>query len=124
MRTFLFTAAIAVCTAAHASETATFYAEHPDMRRKVLALCQDDPGHAWHNADCMNALQGDIKAEAASHPPGWAVSPFDMTPPSDPKYWHDRPWMRQNVVAFCRNMTDPTARRFNNCAAASGFRDP
>jgi hypothetical protein len=96
------------CRADRTVMTATWFADHPDERSKVNALCKDNPGEAKHNANCENAFQGDVIAEtrAAQAKTGMRVG----VSPSDPAYWRDpanaedfRFWSRQCAIAAQRH---------------------
>ena len=43
-------------------KTATWFADHPEARAKVNALCKDNPGQAKHEPNCDNAFQGNVIA--------------------------------------------------------------
>lgn len=45
--------------------TASWYAAHPDIMRRTLRVCRDDPGHLAFSPSCTNARQGEMN-EAAS----------------------------------------------------------
>ena len=46
-------------------KTATWFADHPEARAKVNALCKDNPGQAKHEPNCDNAFQGNVIAATA-----------------------------------------------------------
>ena len=80
-------AAAVITVSANATEvrTTTWFADHPEARRQVLALCNENPGEAKHQPNCANAFQGDIVAatrEAKAHVGSGAS-------PNDPAYWRD-----------------------------------
>jgi hypothetical protein len=94
--------------------TASWYADHPSILEKVTKLCRDDPGHAVHNPDCMNASQAQVLVslrEAERRNSG------NLTPPSDPKYWplHLEEWSYRLFI--CDHLPDD-AKAANWCPAA------
>ena len=70
-------------------ETATWFADHPEARAKVNALCKDDPGQAKHEPNCDNAFQGNVIAAtrtAMAHSNGtMGVTTFRSTE----AFWRD-----------------------------------
>jgi hypothetical protein len=59
-----FLAVTALTSGARGEEvrTATWFADHPEARAKVDALCKDNPGEAKHEPNCDNAFQGNVIA--------------------------------------------------------------
>jgi hypothetical protein len=42
--------------------SATWYADHPETRAKINAICKDYPGNAHRDPNCENAFQGGVTA--------------------------------------------------------------
>jgi len=61
-----------ILTAASAAQadtkTVSWYVAHPDARAKVYALCQDNPGQARHEPNCLNAFAAIQKASNTNGP--------------------------------------------------------
>lgn len=87
--------------------TATWFADHPHERAAIVAICNDNPGPARTDARCAAAWQGNIIAaerEARRH--------FgDRTPPSDTRYWIQRPEERREHLATCNRVSPEEAAR-------------
>src|SRR4029077_18988566 len=70
-------------------ETATWFADHPEARAKVNALCKDNPGQANHEPNCDNAFPGNVIAAtraAQAQPDGiLGVTKFQTTE----AFWKD-----------------------------------
>src|SRR3954452_15040573 len=94
--------------------TASWYADHPSILEKVTKLCRDDPGHAAHNPDCMNASHAEVLValREADH-----RNSGNLTPPSDPQYWKIHPGELPFELAIC-NRLPPEAQASNWCPAA------
>jgi hypothetical protein len=78
--------------------TASWYADHPSVLERVTKLCRDDPGHAVHNPDCLNASQAQViiaLRETDQH------NSTDLTPPSNPHYWKMHPGELSSRLAIC-----------------------
>src|SRR5271166_5556865 len=86
-------------------KTATWFADHPEARAKINALCKDNPGGAKHEPNCDNAFQGNViaatrAAQAQSNNSG--VSNLG----GSGAYWRDPAnaqnrafWLRQRKIA-------------------------
>jgi hypothetical protein len=101
--------------------TASWYAANTAVRQEVLRVCRDDPGRAWSNPDCMNALYGQIDADIAAGTGTNGPSPWDTTPPTDPRFWEARPGMRRQKLKLCSVMKSAADRDAYHCAAVAGF---
>lgn len=107
-----------------AERTASWYADHPDVLARVTELCRDDPGNLRNDPDCVNAAQARVIAahreadRADAERRGRGVRrPGDLTPPSSPRYWRDRPEERAQKLAYCERMT-PAQQAGFFCAPA------
>jgi hypothetical protein len=94
--------------------TASWYADHPSILEKVTKLCRDDPGHAVHNPDCMNASQAQvlIALRNTDH-----LNAGNLTPPSDPQYWRLHPGELPFQLAICDRLST-AAQQANWCESA------
>ena len=111
--------------------TASWYADNPAALDYVTRLCRDDPGHLRSTPDCINAAQAriivaqrDAERTAQSRIGPGPRMPGDLTPPSSPRYWRDRPEERAQKLAYCDRMSPEAQARFF-CAparAAAGMR--
>jgi hypothetical protein len=95
-----------------AERTATWYADNPRALDIATRYCRDDPGHLRDNPDCVNAAQARVivahrEAERRNSdrrgPSGGRLG--DLTPPSNPQYWIDRPESRRQKLYYCSLMT-------------------
>jgi hypothetical protein len=107
-------AATALTSGARGDEvkTATWFADHPEARAKVNALCKDNPGQAKHEPNCDNAFQGNVIAAtraAQAHPDGiMGVTKFQTTDAfwRDPAHAQMRDfWARQCKTAETRHVS-------------------
>ena len=94
--------------------TASWYADHPAILESVTKLCRDDPGHAVHNPDCMNASQAQALVALRESE---KRSSADLTPPSDPRYWRIHPDELSSRLAIC-DRASPNERAALWCPAA------
>ena len=51
---------------ADAARTVSWFEQHSDERKAVLAKCQDDPGHLAQTPNCMNASEAEGRASIGS----------------------------------------------------------
>ena len=93
-------------------KTATWFADHPEARAKVNALCKDNPGQAKHEPNCDNAFQGNVIAAtraAQAHPDGiLGVTKFQTTEAfwKDPAHAQMRDfWAHQCKMAETRHVS-------------------
>lgn len=115
-----------------AQRTASWYANNPTVLDLVTALCRDNPGRLRHDPDCINAAQGrlivaqrDAERAQRSHIGPGPRRLGDLTPPSSPRYWRDRPEELREKLAYCDRMTAEEQSRFFCAparAAAAGTR--
>ena len=102
---------ISSCVAnAQTTRTATWYADRPAEMARTLESCRDNPGHLRNTPDCINAHQAQyvVAERQARLQPGWdqpdRPRPGDLTPPSNPRYWADRPVERRRHLLYCSRM--------------------
>ncbi len=95
--------------------TASWYADHPSILEEVTKLCRDDPGHAVHNPDCMNASQAQIliALRDTDH-----RNSGNLTPPSDPRYWRLHPGELPFRLFICDRTFPDDAKAANWCQTA------
>jgi len=93
-------------------KTATWFADHPEARAKVNALCKDNPGEAKHEPNCDNAFQGNVIAAtraAQAQPDGiMGVTKYQTTETfwRDPAHAQMRDfWARQCKMAESRHVS-------------------
>jgi hypothetical protein len=73
------------------SPSATWFADNPGPRNRILDLCRDHPGPAERDDRCKAAFEGAGIAAAREA----RRNRGDLTPPSLLKYWLDRPEQRR-----------------------------
>jgi hypothetical protein len=79
------------------SPSATWFADNPGPRNRILDLCRDHPGPAERDDRCKAAFEGAGIAAAREARRNLG----DRTPPTSLKYWLDRPEERREHVASC-----------------------
>lgn len=95
---------------AQVARTVTWFADRPAEMARTLEACRDDPGRLRHAPDCINAHQAQyvVAERQARALPGAAQPdrppPGDLTPPSSPRYWVDRPAERRRHLLYCSRM--------------------
>ena len=107
-------ASLTMAASPQQERTASWYADHLSILEKVTKLCRDDPGHAVHNPDCMNASQAQVLIalrDADNRSSG------NLTPPSDPRYWQIHPGELPLQLAICDRLS-PDAQAANWCQSA------
>ena len=79
------------------SPSATWFADNPGPRNRILDLCREHPGPAERDDRCKAAFEGSgiAAAQEARRNRG------DLTPPALLKYWLDRPEQRREHLASC-----------------------
>jgi hypothetical protein len=101
--TLLIGTALASGTRGEEVKTATWFADHPEARAKVNALCKDNPGQAKHEPNCDNAFQGNVIAAtraAQAHNTGVSNLGGSGAYWKDPASAQDRAfWLRQCRIA-------------------------
>jgi hypothetical protein len=107
------TLAVLACAALTASAqspapSATWFADNPGPRNRILDLCRDHPGPAERDDRCKAAFEGAgiAAAREARRQPG-----YYNTPPSSLRYWLDRPAERREHLATCERVSAETAER-------------
>lgn len=102
--------------------TVEWYAANPAVMAKVRRACQNDPGHAARNPDCINSHYAEIETlEREQTGPG--PSPFDFTPPTSPEFWRKRPAERAERLQRCALMKNARDREAYFCGPA-GYAGP
>jgi hypothetical protein len=96
------TLAVLACAALTASAqspapSATWFADNPGPRNRILDLCRDHPGPAERDDRCKAAFEGAGIAAAREA----RRNRGDLTPPTLLKYWFDRPEQRREHLASC-----------------------
>ncbi|MDY4284354.1 MULTISPECIES: EexN family lipoprotein [Xanthomonas] len=63
----LLTCGLALSSQANANtpKTVSYYSEHGEERKAVLARCRDNPGELRETPDCVNAERADAKKALA-----------------------------------------------------------
>jgi hypothetical protein len=115
--------ATAIGTHAHAQvppgkdRTVEWYADHTAVRSRIVAACNNDPGHGFGNPDCVNANMAGItllEREMAKHDAGAT----DNSPPDSPQFWRARPEMIQMRLPWCQRIKDlPASWNAMQCGA-------
>ncbi len=97
--------------------TASWYEANPVVMRRVLAVCRDDPGHAWNDPDCINARAAELRGgeRHGRRVVGASANPF--VSPADPRYWIINPGELPGKLGRCATMP-PEAQRAYFCDAA------
>jgi hypothetical protein len=92
--------------------TVTWYVQNPQALDIVTQACRDNPGRFRADPDCINADQARVvvaheqaERESNMRGAGRVARPYDLTPPSNPQYWRDRPAERREKLAYCSRMT-------------------
>jgi hypothetical protein len=113
-------ASLTMAASPQQERTASWYAEHPSILESVTKLCRDDPGHAIHNPDCMNASQAQALVALQESE---RRSSGELTPPSDPRYWKIHPDELSSRLAICdRAFADERAALWCPAAYAAAGR--
>jgi hypothetical protein len=89
------------------ARTASWYADNPEIMRRVVAACKNDPGHGRKNADCQNAMAGEIvfaERDGTRNLGGNSRS-----------FWKEFPGLRHQRATICRSVKDPVDRRNAEC---------
>ena len=105
MRTCLLGAAAILVSAASPTRTVSWYMWHPEELRNTMARCDNDPGHARTDPDCINASSAKQKNEAyevmrftgraaGGGAPGWANQ-------EKAQYWDNDMAGREGVLGQC-----------------------
>lgn len=99
--------------------TVTWYVQNQAALDLVTQLCRDNPGRYRTSPDCVNAdaariIVGQRETERLNEMRGGGrvARPNDMTPPSSPQYWRDRPEERREKLAYCNRMRPSEQARF------------
>ena len=80
--------------------SAQWYADHPVERAQTRRACLTDPSRLGPTTDCVNANRGDA-ADALRR----GSAGQNMSLPSSPDYWTQRPADRAVKLAYCSRMT-------------------
>jgi hypothetical protein len=92
--------------------SATWFADNPGPRNRILDLCRDHPGPAERDDRCKAAFEGAGIAAAREA----RRNRGDLTPPNLLKYWFDRPEQRREHLASCSRIPPTMPRLW--CAEA------
>jgi hypothetical protein len=89
------------------SPSATWFADNPGPRNRILDLCREHPGPAERDDRCKAAFEGAGIAAAREA----RRSRGDLTPPTSLKYWIDNPEERREHLATCKRVPADVAER-------------
>jgi hypothetical protein len=83
---------VAGCSPEEPVRTVSWFREHPEERKAILARCSDDPGHLRQTPNCVNASQAEGQ-ESIGH---WKdLPPLDLPlPEKRPEKGDDHPQVR------------------------------
>ena len=98
-----------------ARRTAEWYArpENDAARGAVVEVCRADPAFARQDHDCINAQAAQARAAERE-----GRLRLDLTPPSDPRYWRDRPQEREHHLRIVCPRVTPLEQRLLHCDVA------
>ena len=108
----MFLAMLAHAIPAHGQtqRDAEWYVQNPGARRAVVLACNRQPYEARSNPDCAAAWQANIIATKRETMQQGGM--MDWTPPSNPRYWRDRPEERAEKLAWCDRMSPAEQANF------------
>lgn len=97
--------------------TASWFQYHPREMNAQLDACRDDPGHASHTPNCVNAEQGQLLRGAADARAHMQVM-NEVDRQKQERFWRDNPQALLTRLHVCNASPTAAVRAVWDCGTA------